>query len=145
MTLGPCCYLALRAHTDGQTDATEFIISLLQWPCTIEIAPVDLGRPYPGSFKQEIPAKRGQKGRSRSCTAIEAMRSIISVYQLIKTWLRFFLLTLVNLNSHWKLLEHGVLQSTGWQSHSHAHSALTDSQHQSVTRPWSLQDLHKLI
>ena len=33
------------------------------WPCTIEIAWVDLGRSYPGSFKQEILANRGQKGR----------------------------------------------------------------------------------
>ena len=40
--------------------------SSLQWSCTIEIAWVDLGRPYPGSYKLEILANRGQKVRSRS-------------------------------------------------------------------------------
>ncbi len=39
---------------------------LTQWLCTIEIAWVDLERPYPGSYKQETLANRGQKVRSRS-------------------------------------------------------------------------------
>ncbi len=49
------------------------------WPCTIEIAWVDLGCPYPGSFKQEILANRGQKGRSRSTGAIQSCTAIESV------------------------------------------------------------------
>ncbi len=51
----------------------------IYWPCTIKIAWVNLGRPYPGSYKQEIFANRGQKVRSRStgeilsCMAIESI------------------------------------------------------------------------
>ena len=45
---------------------------MAQWPCTIEIAWVDLGHPYPGSYKQEILANRGQKVRSRSTGAIQS-------------------------------------------------------------------------
>ncbi len=37
----------------------------------IEIAWVDLGRPYPGSYKLEILANRGQKVRSRLTGAIQ--------------------------------------------------------------------------
>ncbi len=44
----------------------------LTWPCTIEIAWVDLGRPYPGSYRQEILANRGQKVRSRSTGVIQS-------------------------------------------------------------------------
>ncbi len=52
-----------------------------EWPCMIEIAWVDLGRPYPGSYKQEILANRGQKVCSRptgviqSCTANGLLRT----------------------------------------------------------------------
>ena len=58
-----------------------------QWPCMIgspmstesegasEIAWIDLGRPYPGSYKQEILANRGQKVRSRSTGAIQLGRA----------------------------------------------------------------------
>ncbi len=45
---------------------------MLKWPSTIEIAWVDLGCPYPGSYKQEILAYRGQKVRSRSTGAIQS-------------------------------------------------------------------------
>ncbi len=48
------------------------------WPCTIEIAWVDLGRPYPGSFKQEILANRGQKGRSRSTGTIQSCTATVN-------------------------------------------------------------------
>ncbi len=47
-----------------------------QWPCTIEIAWVDLGCPYPGSYKQKILANRGQKGHSRSTGAIQSCTAI---------------------------------------------------------------------
>ncbi len=50
------------------------------WPCMIEIAWVDLGRPYPGSYKQETLANRGQKGRSRSTRAIQSCTAIESFY-----------------------------------------------------------------
>ena len=45
---------------------------LSEWPCTIEIAWVDRGRPFPGSYKQEILANRGQKVRSRSTGTIQS-------------------------------------------------------------------------
>ncbi len=35
--------------------------NLQQWPCMIEIAWVDLGCPYPGSYKQEIPVNLDKK------------------------------------------------------------------------------------
>ncbi len=38
-------------------------LTLDTWPCTIEIAWVDLGRPDSGSFKQEILTNRRQKRR----------------------------------------------------------------------------------
>ncbi len=95
----PLLLFSRESHTDGQTDASEFIISLLHWSYAVD--------------------------------------NIISVYQLIKTWLRFFSLTLVNLNSHWKLLEHGVLQSAGWQSHSQTQLQYTAFDWQTVsTRLW---------
>ncbi len=34
---------------------------ITEWPCTVKIAWVDMGRPYPGSYEQEILANRGQK------------------------------------------------------------------------------------
>ena len=46
------------------------------WPCTIEIAWVDLGRPYHGSYKQRILANRGQKVRSRSTGVIQSCMAI---------------------------------------------------------------------
>ena len=67
----------------------------LHWPCTIGSPWVDLGRPYPGSFKQEILANRGQKGRSRStgviqsCTAIEALASPRCWLLKKSTWIFF--------------------------------------------------------
>ena len=42
-----------------------------EWQCTIEIAWVDLGHPYPGPYKQEILTNRGQKVRSRLTGAIQ--------------------------------------------------------------------------
>ncbi len=50
-------------HGSSSSEVLEVLTSM---PCTIEIAWVDLGRPYPGSYKQEILANRGQKVRSRS-------------------------------------------------------------------------------
>ena len=49
--------------------------------CTIEIAWVDLGRPYPGSYKQEILANRGQKVCSRSTGAIQSCTANMAVIQ----------------------------------------------------------------
>ncbi len=45
---------------------------LAHWPCMIEIAWVNLGRLYPGSYKQEILANRGQKRRPQSTQAIQS-------------------------------------------------------------------------
>ncbi len=55
-----------------------------QWPCTIETALVDLGRPYPESYKQEICINHGQKVRSRSTGAIQSctagvLRNVLGV------------------------------------------------------------------
>ncbi len=50
------------------------------WPRTIEIAWVDLGHPYPGSYKQEIPANRGQKVRSRSTRAPQSCTAITDTH-----------------------------------------------------------------
>ncbi len=54
------------------TKVHPWSIQAIQWPCTIEIAWVDLGRPDPGCYKREILVSHGQKRRlwsTQSCTA----------------------------------------------------------------------------
>ena len=83
-----------RSGIHHQLDPTE-------WPCTIEIAWVDLGRTYPGSYKQEILANRGQKGRSRSTGAIQSCTASVEYGVTVKChthgWPQQYYMQLINI------------------------------------------------